>query len=68
MQQMTKSTSEKQSQSLDGIDVAKTVKYWLHLQNPYSSRSVPISQVQAKSLYNEHRSIFDNAANVFNKY
>ena len=65
---MSKSISEKQSQCLEGVDIAKTVKYWLHLQNPYSSRSIPISQIQAKSLYNEHKNTFDNAAIVFNKY
>ena len=68
MLQQHSDISEKQNLNLDGIDVAKTVKYWLHLQNPYSSREIPISQIQAKAFYNEHKKVFDNAATIFNKY
>lgn len=68
MQLQQTDISESQKASVDGLSVAKAVKYWLHLQNPYSAREIPLSQIQAKSLYNEHKVTFDNASAIFSKY
>ena len=68
MQQQANYTSEEQSQKIDGLLVAKTVKYWMHLQNPYASTEVPINHIQAKSLYDKHRVVFDNAAKFFSRW
>lgn len=57
-----------EKQNIDGMQVAKAVKYWLHLENPYATVEVPMNCIQAKSLYTQHSKTFENAAMIFNKY
>ena len=52
---------------ITGLDVARAVKYQLHLCTP-NAMYLPLQNVQAKTFYVKHQKVFDNAAMIFSKY
>lgn len=51
----------------DGPHIAKIFAYFMHLKKPNVKKDIPMMLMSGKSLYNPHKKVFDNFAEIAKK-